>query len=334
MNIDKFYQSRNKEWETLNNLLGRARQGLGTLSPQEIEILSRLYRAATSDLALAQRDFPQHNLTQYLNQLVASAHAIIYRPEPAAFNRLVEFVARGFPSLFRKTLPFTFAAFLLFFLPALGSAISTAIQPQSATWLLPAGAQKMIPTIEDRELWTDIPIGERPYASSFIMKNNIQVSFLAFSSGLTGGLLTIWVLIMNGLILGSLTGLTTHYGIGFELWTFVIGHGVIELSVIFMAGGSGLMLGWAILHPGLMRRRDALSIAAQDAVRLLIGAVPMLVIAGLIEGFISPAENIPWQVKWSIGLGSGLLLYGYLLLAGREKKSAKAKFSPLIQDNG
>jgi uncharacterized membrane protein SpoIIM required for sporulation len=101
----------------------------------------------------------------------------------------------------------------------------------------------------------------------------------------------------------------------------VIGHGVIELSVIFMAGGSGLMLGWAILRPGLMRRRDALSLAARKSVYLLLGAVPWLVVAGTIEGFISPAETIPVSVKWTVGILSGIFLYGYLLLAGREKKT-------------
>ena len=109
-------------------------------------------------------------------------------------------------------------------------------------------------------------------------------------------------------------------GIGFELWTFVIGHGVIELTVIFIAGGSGLMLGWAILRPGLMRRRDALALAARKAVYLLLGAVPWLVVAGTIEGFISPNEDIPIPVKWAVGIGSGIVLYSYLLFAGRETK--------------
>jgi uncharacterized membrane protein SpoIIM required for sporulation len=124
-------------------------------------------------------------------------------------------------------------------------------------------------------------------------------------------------MIINGLILGGITGLTIHYGIGFELWTFVIGHGVIELSVIMMAGGSGLMLGWAILQPGLLRRRDALALAARRALKLVIGCVPLLIIAGTIEGFLSPAENVPWLVKWLVGIGSGLVMYAYLLLAGR-----------------
>jgi uncharacterized membrane protein SpoIIM required for sporulation len=180
--------------------------------------------------------------------------------------------------------------------------------------------QSLIPIIQEKELWVDIPVADRPYASSFIMTNNIRVSFLAFGSGVTGGLLTLWILVQNGLMLGGLLGVTTYYGVGFELATFVIGHGVIELSVIFIAGGSGLMLGWALLRPGLMRRRDALMIAAQKSIWLLTGAVPFLVVAGLIEGFISPAETIPWPVKWAVGIGSGILFYGYLLLGGREKK--------------
>jgi uncharacterized membrane protein SpoIIM required for sporulation len=124
-------------------------------------------------------------------------------------------------------------------------------------------------------------------------------------------------------MIGTLTGLTAFHGIGFELWTFVIGHGVIELSVIFMAGGSGLMLGWAILRPGLLRRRDALAQAARKAVYLLLGAVPWLGVAGTIEGFISPNENIAIPVKWVVGIVSGILLYSYLSLAGRERKKKR-----------
>jgi uncharacterized membrane protein SpoIIM required for sporulation len=189
-----------------------------------------------------------------------------------------------------------------------------------AQWLLPPEAQAMIEMIENQELWTDIPWEERPFASSFIMRNNIQVAFLAFGSGVTAGLVTIWVMVFNGLMLGGITGLTAYYGIGFDLWTFVIGHGVIELSVIFIAGGAGLMLGWSIINPGLLRRRDALALAARKAIRLVIGCIPLLVIAGTIEGFISPSEVLPWQVKWTVGIVSGIILYAYLFFAGREKK--------------
>lgn len=320
MNVDEFYQSRRQEWELLSTLVERAQRNVRRLSPADIERLASLYRATSSDLALAKRDFPRHRVTRHLNQVVARAHSVLYQGEPLAWKRILDFAFQGFPLLFRETFVFTFIAFLLFVIPASAAGIATAVSPQSASWLLPAEVQDLIPIIEDKHLWVDIPVEERPYTSTFIMQNNIRVSFLAFASGVTGGLLTLWILVQNGLILGGLLGLTTYHGIGFDLATFVIGHGVIELSVIFMSGGSGLMLGWALLHPGLMRRRDALMLAAQKAVRLMGGSVPWLVVAGAIEGFISPSETIPWPVKWSMGILSGVLLYSYLFLAGREKK--------------
>jgi uncharacterized membrane protein SpoIIM required for sporulation len=183
-------------------------------------------------------------------------------------------------------------------------------------------------------LWTDIPVEERPYAASFIATNNIRVAILAFASGVLAGVLTIWIMLTNGLILGGITGLTAHHDIGFELWSFVIGHGVVELSVIIIAGGTGLLLGWSILQPGMLKRSDALVEAAKKAVVLIVGCIPLLLIAGFIEGFISPSPEIPWPVKWGIGLASGLLLHSYLLLAGKEDPETRAASAPSIPSIG
>ncbi len=324
MRVDEFYQSRKGEWETLSRLLDQSQKNMRGLTETQTRDLARLYRAVTSDLALAQRDFPRSEIAVYLNQLVARAHAAVYQGEPLGLKRLWRFATKDFPRLFRETWVFTFISALLFILPAIGSGVSVYLRPETATLLLPPGSQRLVNIVEDKKLWIDIPVEERPYVSSFIMQNNIRVSFLAFASGLSAGLLTLWVLFMNGLIIGALTGLTAFHGIGFELWTFVIGHGVIELTIIFISGGSGLMLGWSILRPGLMRRRDALTQSARKAVYLLLGAVPWLVIAGTIEGFISPSETIAIPVKWGVGIASGIFLYGYLLLAGRERKKRQA----------
>jgi uncharacterized membrane protein SpoIIM required for sporulation len=323
MRVDEFYQSRKADWETLSRLLELSHKNMRGLSESQVRDISRLYRATTSDLALAKRDFPRNEVTAYLNQLVARAHAVVYHSEPLALKRLWRFATTGFPRLFRETWIFTFIAALFFILPAIASGVDTYIRPQDATLLLPPEAHPMIGIVEDKKLWIDIPVEERPYASSFIMTNNIKVSFMAFASGVTAGLMTLWVLFFNGLMIGTLTGLTAFHGIGFELWTFVIGHGVIELSIIFISGGSGLMLGWSILRPGLLRRRDSLAIAARKAVYLLLGAVPWLVIAGTIEGFISPNNDIAPSIHWAVGIASGIFLYGYLLLGGREWKKRR-----------
>lgn len=317
MNAEQFYRSRQADWQQLTVLLDKSQQ-MNRLSPAEVQQMGLLYRSVTSDLALAQREFPRHQVTTFLNQLVARGHGTIYQGEPLAVRRLKHYLLVGFPSTFRESLPFFVTAALLVIIPALFAGFLTNWEPDASTWLLPASIQELRPLIENQELWTNIPIEERPYTSAFIMSNNIQVSFLAFGGGITAGLFSLYILVFNGLNLGGVTGLTAHYDVGFELWTFVIGHGVIELSAIFIAGGSGLMLGWAIIQPGLLKRGDALMLAARKAVRLIIGCVPVLIVAGLIEGFISPNENIPWPVKWSVGVLTGVLLYGYLFLAGRD----------------
>lgn len=323
MDSNQLFRSHQASWQALTDLLNRAEKDIRKLSPAEIEQLGQLYRVASSDLALALRDFPQHPVTAFLNQLVAHGHAVLYRSEPLVGKRIRRFITEQFPRVYREMLRFTITATLLFFIPAVIALAAVLIQPDTSRWMLPDGGQSIRSTLENGKLWTDIPVAERPYASSFIMSNNIQVAILAFSGGLLAGVYTIWVIFTNGLMLGGALGLTIHYGLGFDLLTFIIGHSVIELSVIMMAGGAGLMLGWAIIHPGLLRRGDALRAAANRAVYLVIGCVPLLVIAGAIEGFISPAENIPWAVKWLVGILSGIGLYSYLFLAGRPPKSIK-----------
>ncbi|MBL8097096.1 MAG: stage II sporulation protein M [Anaerolineales bacterium] len=320
-----FIHQRQAEWRRLEALLSQAEAPLRGLSPADVRELGLRYRAAASDLALAQRDYPDQPLTQYLNRLVARGHALLYRSEPIATRRLWRYLTHGLPQTYRRLWAFVALAGALMFGPALLAGALVAAQPDLARVLLPVGSQDVIPIVEEGELWTDIPMEERPYASGFIMRNNIQVSILAFGGGVLMGLLTLYVLVTNGLMLGGILGLTHHYGLAGGLWDFIIAHGVVELSVICIASAAGLRLGWAVLQPGLARRRDALALAARDALKLLLPCVPLLVLAGLIEGFISPNAEIPFAVKLAVGLGTGALLHGYLLLAGREPKGADTR---------
>lgn len=319
MSPDEFLKQRQHDWERLTALARQVEHGaFSKLSEGELVELGSLYRAATSDLAIAQRDFPQHAITQYLNQLVGRAHPAIYRGEPLILRRISDFYRREFPGLFRALAPFLLASALLFFGTAAIFYFVTLANPDAASYAL---SPRLIAEIKTGRQWWKELNGFNNVGSALIMSNNLYVAFLAFAGGMLLGLFTLYVLVMNGLNLGMVFGLLQFYGHAAPLAEFVIGHGVLELSEIVMAGGSGLMLGYAILHPGLLSRKDALVVAAQKSIRLLLGSAPLLVIAGIIEGMISPSDLVPSFIKYAIGISSFVCLYGYLLLAGRQNRN-------------
>jgi uncharacterized membrane protein SpoIIM required for sporulation len=143
------------------------------------------------------------------------------------------------------------------------------------------------------------------------MMNNILVSFGAVAGGITAGLYTIYLLVFNGLLIGAIGALVGQNNLAYPFWAFVFPHGALELPAIFLAGGSGLLLARAILFPGQYRRLDALKFYGSLAVQLVFGIVPMLIFAGLIEGFFSPNPVIPDPIKYLAGMGLFVLLVRY-----------------------
>jgi uncharacterized membrane protein SpoIIM required for sporulation len=322
MLAEDFIAIKKSSWERLTAILDQSQLGgLSTLSADELSELGRLYRGATSDLAVARRDFAGHRVVDYLNGLVARAHGAVYGSRAVRRRGIVDFYARAFPRTFRATWAYTLAAFLMFLLPALGSFWVAYRDPAAGAALMP-GIEDRIQDIRDkREWWKELNDGNAAGAS-LIMTNNIQVAILAFAGGTLLGVFTLYLLAQNGLMLGIVAGAAQALGFASNLWGFVAAHGVIELSVIFIAGGAGLQLGWSVIRPGLFTRRAALLLAARRAAQLLLGCIPLLVIAGTIEGFISPSA-LPLAVKLAVSFASGALLYSYLLLAGRDRKRAR-----------
>lgn len=316
--LERFVSERQANWGRLESLAGRAQTGrVHDLTADELDEMTRLYRVAASDLAAARRDFPGDRVVAYLNRLVASSYSTVYGAAGWNWREIVRWYAGGFPRLFRATVGYYLLAALLFFGTGLLAFVATVTYPPAARVLLPPNEYQAVSSYAERgELWTEIPTVERSAAAATIMTNNIQVAILAFGGGMLLGLGTALVLIYNGLQLGAIFGIVTINGLGFRLLAFVSGHGVIELSVICLAGGAGLMLADAILRPGMLTRGEALRLAAGRSVRLLLGGASLLVIAGMIEGFVSPS-GLPDVVKFGTGVVTGVLLYGYWLGVGR-----------------
>ena len=324
MRAEEFVATRREDWNHLENLIARGSSGrLNPLNPMQVLTLAALYRRATADLARAQRDWPGTPVHRYLNSLVARGHGVVYRRGGNVWKRVKTFYTQTLPRTYRESWPYLAASAALFFGSAVIAFFVVLANPDAAYGLAPAD---IIDKVHHHELWTHIPPDERIQAAGSIMTNNIGVVFLAFAFGVVFGLPVIWVLLNNGISLGGIFGLTQAYGVSGGLFDFVIAHGVLELSVVVTISAGGLMMGWAMVSPGNRKRSDALVDATVRSFTLVLGLAPVLVVAGIIEGNVSPSDA-PFGAKVLIGLSTGALLYAYLLLTGRSTE-ARAPSAP------
>jgi uncharacterized membrane protein SpoIIM required for sporulation len=321
MITNRWLEKRKPYWTRLEQLVQQSNRGIAALSHAELKELGLLYRQTASDLAAVREDVNSRQLTAYLNQLLGRSHNLIYMGHKPKVSALVHFYRDTYPRLFRETLPQTALAAAIVLVTMFAAWFLTLRDPAFASRLL---GPKMMDTIEQRKMWTDSIVTMKPLASSGIMTNNLTVSFSMFALGITGGLGTIYMLCVNGLLLGVIGAATAHAGMALQLWSFVAPHGVLELPAIFIAGGAGLEIARGLLFPGLLSRRDSLEIAGSRAARLLLGTIPMLVVAGVIEGFFSPS-GAPLVMKFGLAAVLFAALLSYLFLwspTGKESATA------------
>lgn len=296
------------------------RRDVASLGHDEVRELALLYRQTAADLSTAREDPHAAALARYLNELLGRAHNLVYaggaRSSPVSALR---FVAVEFPRIFRDTIAYTAAAFLLFVAGSIGGVLLAAADPGFERFILNG---QMMDTIERREMWTHAIVSIKPLASSAIMTNNIAVSLAACATGMFVGLGPVYMMLFNGLLIGVIGSACYRAGMSLALWSFVAPHGVLELPAIFIAGGAGLLLAKGILFPGALPRRDALAAAGARAIRLLLGVIPILIVAGLIEGFVSPTAAAP-SAKFTIAAALFVLLTLYLMRAGRAARTGK-----------
>jgi uncharacterized membrane protein SpoIIM required for sporulation len=314
MDVKQWLNRQEPNWQRLIALLNRAeKKGMKQLSAPEVQELSSLYRKVSSDLSRARTHEVGSVVVDQLTNLTMRSYTQIYQGgRRQNWRDVLEFYLRGFPAVVRETFPYI--------------AVSTAICLLGALvgwwfgWRDPAflSIEEVIPShilhlVRDKgELWMGSMVGVEPRESSFLMRNNIRVTILAFAGGMTAGLFTTFVLWMNGLSIGAIATLVGKYHLAYPFWAFVLPHGALELPAIFISGGAGLLLAKAIVFPGQYRRRDQLKLLGGKAIQLMFGVVPMLFMAGIIEGFFSPSPVVPSSLKYLVGTVLFSLLVIYL----------------------
>jgi uncharacterized membrane protein SpoIIM required for sporulation len=329
LDVDRFVAQRRDDWQALERLL----EGLdaGSLTLPEARKLGRLYRAVCGDLLVARHEIVDAHLSDYLDGLVGRAYARVYAAESGGGFGVWAFVMREFPALVRRELRLIVLAIALFMLGAVAGAAVMWLDPEAIGLVIPDMHQIQTPEERIRE-------EARPHAqnasdsavfSSFLFTHNIQVTFLVFALGVTFGLGTGFVLFWNGVPLGALAAQYHASGHGVWFWAWILPHGVVELTVVFIAGAAGFVLARGLWRPGSRKRRAALVFEARSAVRLVLGGMPMLVVAGIVEGTISQMHDpvMPAWVKLSFAAALFAAMLVYLSRGGMERTRSRLSSS-------
>lgn len=318
-----FEQQHRDMWQRLSHLLDdldrpkRKRQ----LDSGETEWLPTLYRATCNHYALTRSRHYSPELERELHEMIVRGHRHLYAGRSAQLWRLVVFISRDFPQVFRKQIAYFWLATLLFLVPGLLVGGYCFYQSEMIYSIMDDTQVAQMESMYDPANRKPGRSLERSAETDMMMfghyiSNNIGIGFRTFAGGMLFGLGSVLLLIFNGVFIGAVAGHLTRMGYEETFWSFVSGHGSFELTAIVICGASGLMLGHALIAPGQRTRIDALKWRAADALKLVMGAAAMLLVAAFIEAFWS-SSSVPVEIKYSVAAILWLIVALYLGLAGR-----------------
>jgi uncharacterized membrane protein SpoIIM required for sporulation len=310
-----FITNKQGQWKDLSGILERGKAGaaLNKLPAAELQRLGSVYRRTCADLAYLRTQHATPELINYLNELVGDAHGILYVDEggTSGLIRVVNFFTAGLPDVLRKRMPFIGVAFFITLLGLLFAYVVVRQSPQNISLFFP---QSMMDNVD---AWKqgfadhgDIPLSEGALFSSMLMAHNIQVAVAAFATGITT-IVPAYLMEQNGAIMGALIAAVEPTGHLASFWAGILPHGVCELSAIFIAGGAGFLVGWAIISPGDLSRRDALVANGKDAAKMMVAIVPLLIVAGIVEGNVSHS-SLPHIWKFTLAALEFAALIAYI----------------------
>lgn len=300
MDYARFVRLRRPVWEAFEAQLAAGRDRWRSFGYRELEEMALRYRQVLHDHALAAARFPGTAVARRLQTLaLEGTHRLIGEGRQRAGLR--RFFTRTFPRAFQRQLDVTGVAVALFLLATLWGLTIASLRPALGVSML---GPEALQGLERGELWTDSLVTTVPptISSSGIATNNISVALSAWSGGVLAGLVPLYVILLNGLMLGAIFGVTLHYSMAGELLEFISAHGPLELTLIVVSAAGGLAIGRSLVAAGDKPRALAVREAGRDALAVLLGCVPWFVPLALTEVFISPSPQLPVSLKVTLGL--------------------------------
>lgn len=315
-----FEQQYSPVWEQFGQQL-KALEKHGKREQATLKDFASHYRQICSLLALAQERQYSPYLIDHLNDLALRGHQHFYRRNGHVLHNAVQFVLWGFPAAIRREHRVVWLGVILFFAPALIMGTLTFFNPNMIYTVYPHEAVKDFVEMYD-------PANHKEFADNrgspddmkmfgFYIRNNIGIGFQTFASGILLGIGALFNLMFNGVMIGAVAGYLTELGHVETFWPFVIGHGAFELTAIAIAGGAGLKLGYGLLAPGRLTRKQSLIQAARQAMPLVYGVFFFLLIAAFLEAFWSSSSLLSNTTKLVAGGCFWLLVISYLCLGMR-----------------
>lgn len=313
MDIDRFIARNRPAWDHLDVLIRRGGRKARNLSSAELDEMVRLYLQASSHLSHARTAYHDPALTGRLTRLVSRANGAIYGARPRARGAIGDFFVWRFPAAVYQSGRFVAASAALLLVPALVMGVWLA-NSDAALDATGSDAVREAYLNEDFEdYYSSQPAAD--FASQ-VTVNNIQVSLLAFASGILLCVPTAALLVFNGASVGVAGGLFAAAGELPKFFGLILPHGMLELTAVIVAGAAGLRLGWSIVAPGDRSRSEALGQEARQSVVVAIGLALAFVVAGLIEGFVT-GRGVPTSLRLAIGFGAWAALVCWVVVQGR-----------------
>jgi len=308
-----FVVNNQKTWHELEELLKSYKLTGNPADYDKLHRLFELYRLVCGHLSIARTRYGNTGTVEYLNNLAARAHQVIYASRPGNISGIIHFLLKGFPALIRKEYSLLLISAGIFILSFLFSFITVLKMEDYALSFIPAEYADAV-----RNSAGNAQELNNTVASVAIFTNNIQVGILAFALGITFGTGTVYVLAKNGILLGALSAVAVNAGTGFTFWSLILPHGIPELFSIFVCGAAGLAVAKSIIFPGLDSRRKSFSDGGKKALSMFLGTIPLFILAGLTEGYITTLPTVPLY-KYLIALIWLIVLLVYVL-SGTGKK--------------